>query len=73
MDRRYWCRSLVAIRWRYALFLVLKKAFRDVVSFAIPSLWCQSQPLHSAFREFLDKFEKYLIQINMARFCLRIL
>jgi hypothetical protein len=53
-----------------ALFLVLKK---DVVSFAIPSLWCQSQPLHSAFREFLDKFEKYLIQINMARFCLRIL
>jgi hypothetical protein len=44
-----------------------------VVSFAIPSLWCQSQPLHSASLEFLDKFEKYLIQINMARFCLRIL
>jgi hypothetical protein len=44
-----------------------------VVSFAIPSLGCQSQPLHSASREFLDKFEKYLIQINMARFCLRIL
>jgi hypothetical protein len=36
-----------------------------------PAWWYSSFTVPSV--EFLDKFEKYLIQINMARFCLRIL
>jgi tripartite-type tricarboxylate transporter receptor subunit TctC len=49
-----------------------RRKCRFMARMRCPAMSAQ-RPLSGPFREFLDKFEKYLIQINMARFCLRIL